>query len=256
MTAVRICNQALIKNNQFETLTEGDLTAPVSKSAILCAELYANCRREILRLAPWTCARKRINLVNAEWAADTDYELDDQIAVDNEVYTCTSAGTSDSTEPAEWTDDAAVTDGTVEWTFGHTLLKAVSGDNLSPYSQAYAVPADFIRQVNVLDSSCNEIQFVFENSILYTDDATPILVYIYDATDPLYWDPLLIEAVVMQLASKLAYPLTGSHENAIAFSKSASAMAQAAVIQTKREVRPGATVSDSWVSGLFPERKA
>jgi hypothetical protein len=54
------------------------------------------------------------------WLASTAYALDDIVVptADNmHTYKCTTAGTSDATEPATWpTDGSTVTDGTVVWT--------------------------------------------------------------------------------------------------------------------------------------------
>ena len=57
----------------------------------------------------------------AEWQANTAYSVGDVVrpvgARNGFVYKCTTAGTSDSTEPT-WsaTEDATITDGTVVWT--------------------------------------------------------------------------------------------------------------------------------------------
>ena len=66
----------------------------------------------------------------ADWVADTVYYEDESIVVPTTFsgyyYKCTSAGTSDSTEPATWATVAGdeTTDGTITWeAVAYNLLK-------------------------------------------------------------------------------------------------------------------------------------
>jgi len=128
-------------------------------------------------------------------------------------------------------------------------------DNETAYQFAMPVPDDYIRMVQVLDSNGKQADASYESGILYTDVETPTLVYIFDNQDTGTWDALLIDAVILQLASTIAYPLTGSHENSVAFSQGSMAMVRSAFTQSKREARQGPRPADAWTQGLFPERK-
>lgn len=258
MTILQICTAALLKNGQHETLATDFLTNPTTKSAELCSVFYDQARKTVLRMQAWTCAKKRTKLYGNIWEADTEYESDDVIIVMNgttpEQYICTTAGTSGSAEPT-WDNAAAVTDGTAEWTFTRQVMQMIPEENETQYLYAMAVPADYIRMVMVLDENGERADANFEFGILYTDTEIPTLVYIMDNQDTATWDPLLTDAIILQLASSLAYPLTGSHENEIAFGQSSAAMVRAAFTQSKREQRQGPRPTDQWTEGLFPARK-
>lgn len=74
------------------------------------------------------------------WAASTAYALADRIFADGKLYQCTTAGTSDATEPAAW-GTTTVTDGTVVWTFlMHVVANAVDASTawatMDPFNEA------------------------------------------------------------------------------------------------------------------------
>lgn len=258
MTAIQIATAALLKNGQHETLAATWETAPATKAAELCSIFYAQARRAILRLQPWTCAKKRAKLYGGTWEASTAYEAGDIITVTRsaipEQYTCSTAGTTGSSAPT-WSASAEVTDGTAKWLYWKAVLKAIPDDNETNFDYMLAIPADYIRSIMVLDENGDIAESSMESGILYTDTELPTLIYVYDNTDPTTWDPLITEAVILQLASSIAYALSGSHENEVAFSQAAMGMVQAAFTQTKREQRQRPMPTDSWISGLFPEVK-
>jgi len=128
-------------------------------------------------------------------------------------------------------------------------------DNETTYQFTMPIPDDYIRMVMVLDEDGQRTDANYESGVVYTDTAIPTLVYIYDNQDTSTWDPLLTDAIILQLASSIAYPLTGSHENEVAFGQASGAMVRAAFTQSKREQRQGPKPRDEWTEGLFPVRK-
>lgn len=197
-SAVDICNKALKKNHQFETISA--LTGNTTKAGKLCEEFYDDARREVLRLAQWTCLIARAPLTEA---------LDD--------------------------DEAPI-------------------DHYTGRLYAFDLPTDFISRIGATDESGNPVDLLIEGNHAFSDYETTIMVYVKNSEDPAEWDNLLAEAVTMQLSSKLAYPLTGSHENEIAFAQAAMALAVQSEKKSRRERRTGPNPSDQWMPGLFPTR--
>ena len=120
---------------------------------------------------------------------------------------------------------------------------------------AWDLPTDYIREIDVVDEAGKPMDYLQEQGHIFTDGGSPILIYVPDATDPTNWDPLLRETVVINLASKIAYPLTSSHEAETSFATIAQAVAGAAGQKSSRERRQGAEFSDEWMPGLFKGRR-
>lgn len=250
MSAIDICNAALVKNHHIEAIPDtADLTNPVGKAQILCARFYDLARRESLRLAPWTCVKKRVILAKDEWEASTEYAIGDKIVSGGAVWECTTAGTS----AAVWAGLAA--DGTVGWTNRYDTLGPLPTENLTGLAYAFALPADYINQIEVQDSSGKIVHFELERQILYSNVAAPVLIYVPDEIDDLMWDDLLKDVIITQLAGKIAYGITGSHENEVAYAQAAMGLAQAATMKTKREARQGAAEGIIWAEGIFEPRR-
>lgn len=70
---------------------------------------------------------------------------------------------------------------------------------------AFALPGDFVR---VLE--CNAYSYSIEGRQILCREGALQLVYIYDNTDESTWDDMLVEAMSLSIAAKLAKPLTGS----------------------------------------------
>ena len=120
---------------------------------------------------------------------------------------------------------------------------------------AFDLPADYVREIDVVDSTGAPVDYLAEQGHIFADTAEPILIYVPDATDPTAWDPLLRETIIINLASKIAYPLTGSHEAETSFASIAQAVSGAASSKSSRERRQGATYPEPWMDGLFPTRR-
>lgn len=251
-TDIEICEKALLKINIEDPLPADALTNPQDKASRACARFYPDARRQVFRLAAWTCITRRLALCKEVWAAASAYSLGDLVVGATGVYECTTAGTSGATEPT-WPTSGTVTDGTVVWTFRYATARALQADNYTGKAYQYAIPLDFMRKVAVTDTSGEPQPFRMERGVLFADSEEIVLVYVYDATDPDEWDPLLEAAVVLMLASSIAYPILGTHENEVAFAQGSRGLAREAELNTLRERRQGPRPSDPWIAGLFPE---
>lgn len=195
-TEIDIINRAILKNHVFNQELESDdgtLEEATGDESILriARQFYPESRKQVFRVAAWTCLMAREKLTEAD------------------------------------------------------------GDNFTGYAFKMALPEDYIRQVEVTDTFGKLIDFTIEGAYLYTDDPGPILTYIPDDENPEHWDPLLAEVVCTQFASAIAYPLTGDHQNEIAFAQAAAQMIYQAVNQTTKERSQGAKMGVEWFPGLF-----
>lgn len=131
------------------------------------------------------------------------------------------------------------------------LVANTTAENLTNRAYAFDPPDDFIRQIDVVDSEGQRVDFLYEAGLFFSDTEAPIIIYVPDATDPAKWDPLLRETIITQLASMIAYPLTGSHENELAFAQVAASLADNADTLSRRERRQGHKLADPWMADLF-----
>lgn len=130
-------------------------------------------------------------------------------------------------------------------------------DNLTGKTYTFDLPADYLRKVGAEDGYGNPIDFLIEGARGYSDTEEPVLVYVFDQTDPTKWDDLLKDAIILMVAMLIAYPLTASHENEEGFIGQATAIAEQAEDESRRERRtpnPN-TKSREWHSGLFSNRR-
>jgi len=253
MTDIGICQRALSKLNVEDILPADALTNPLDKVSRACAAFYADARRQVFRLASWTCITKRLLLCRNTWTALAVHALGDLVIGATGVYLCTTAGTSGASAPT-WPTSGTVADGTVTWTFQYTTARALQANNYTGKLYQFAVPLDFLRKIAVTDASGTDQAFRFEAGVLFSDASEIVLVYVYDSITPDEWDPLLEAAVVLMLASEIAYPITGTHENEVAFAQAARGLAREAELNTLREKRQGPKPSDPWMAELWPER--
>lgn len=95
----------------------------------------------------------------------------------------------------------------------HPWSCAVKRVQLSPlankpaygYDNAFALPGDFVRVIE-----CNAYSYCIEGRAILCRESVLQLRYVYDNTDESSWDGLLVEAMSLSLAAKLAKPITGS----------------------------------------------
>jgi hypothetical protein len=77
------------------------------------------------------------------------------------------------------------------------------------YAYEYQLPTDPYC-LRVLRMDYLDYEFKIEGRKLLTDQGTANILFIFRITDPNQFDKLLIETISGRLASKLAYPLSGS----------------------------------------------
>ncbi len=196
MTEIDVVNLALAKLHYNETITSTDGTLANATSSGQATEMakmyYPRARRQIFRMAAWTCIQRRTRLAATEFS-----------------------------------------------------------ENYTGFAYMAVLPSDYINRVKVVDVYGQEIPAEIEGRSLYVNEQEPVLIYTYDEKDCSKWDDLLIEAVATQLASMLAYPITGTHENEVALAQSAMGMIAQAVTKTNREKHQGQAAPGPWMEGIF-----
>jgi len=87
------------------------------------------------------------------------------------------------------------------------------------YDYYYQLPSDFLRALYVNDVNAldNRDKWKLERDRLLSDDTSIQLVYIYHEEDAEKYDELLVEALSVKLAAKLAAPITGNPSSGAAF---------------------------------------
>jgi hypothetical protein len=200
MQEIDIAKMALNKNHVFDTVTSSDGTIENLQSPGISASVvrtfYDLSRRQVLRMAPWSCILKRVPL-----------------------------------DPA----DASFL--------------------FYGYLGVYSLPGDYLNHYGVFSGVGASLPFLLERGLLYCNEQ-PYLSYVPDEKDPSKWDPLLTSVIVLQLASDIAFPLTGDHKNEVAFAQMGAAVVEEAIRQTKRERMATFGPSAAWAPGLFPEVKS
>lgn len=255
MSVISICNEALAKNHVTDKIPDdADLENPQGKIQEMAALLYPGARRAALRLTVWSCILTRKALSRGTWEAAAEHEVGDTIVAARAVYLCTVAGTSGDTAPG-WTSPGDVVDGSVTWTYQYEVKANLPDENYTGLLYTYAVPVDFLLKDEVFDTNGTKVHALIERGILYADSPDAVLSYNPDELDDEQYDALLYQVVVAQVASAFAFPLTGSHENEVAFAQAAMSIATAAAVLTKKDRRTGPPVPEPWKDGLFEPRR-
>lgn len=97
-------------------------------------------------------------------------------------------------------------------------LSALSDIDLNPYDYAYQLPEDpyCLRVLNLIDlanatyDDLDGTAFEIEGRMLLTDESPVAIKYIRQLTDVADFDSLLVEVLILKLASKIAYPVMES----------------------------------------------
>lgn len=93
------------------------------------------------------------------------------------------------------------------WATKRRSLAALTSD-IDAYEYKYSLPADYMKAQRLLPDGASDdhtgVAFIIENSFLYTNEPTPVLVYTYRQTDTTKWSPSFVNAVEWQLASDTA----------------------------------------------------
>ena len=155
----------------------------------------------------------------------------------------------------EWTLATTITDGTVVWTFQYLALEDLLEEHFTGYDYQYALPADYVNQVEFYDTTGETVDGLIEGRHAFATSDELVLRYIPDEEDVTRWDSLLDVTMVAQLAAMIAYPLSGSHEYEQKFSQEALIVADTAESKTRRERKQGAPAGEEWIPGLFDNRR-
>ena len=115
----------------------------------------------------------------------------------------------------------------------------------------FTLPSDFIREVEVLDSSEIPTEYTIENVLLANTD-TIYLKYIYKLTDTTKYHPMLLEAMVTRLAHLLAMPLTGDKSiKDMMFKEYGITLQMAKEANAFEYVEDKVKKRDSWIKSRF-----
>ncbi len=102
-------------------------------------------------------------------------------------------------------------------------LSALTDTPVFKWSYAFALPSDFIRLMEVEGQDAFDPQqwYDIQGRTLYlnetfseSDGTTVAIEYISRVADPTFFDPLLIEAISIKLAAKIAKTMSGSDSKA------------------------------------------
>jgi hypothetical protein len=96
-------------------------------------------------------------------------------------------------------------------TVRQTLAQDATAPNFG-YSYRYKLPTDplFLGLIKVNETSPGEIPHVIENGWILTDESSLDIKYKCFETDTEKWDPMLQRAIVLRLAERTCYTLTGN----------------------------------------------
>jgi len=92
--------------------------------------------------------------------------------------------------------------------FAHKVatLSESSDTNYTEYSYIYDLPSDYLKIVDLLDSSYYKYDtyYYIDDSHIYLNYTPGIIRYIYDCSDVTLWDNDFTEAYVLYMAAKVA----------------------------------------------------
>lgn len=106
------------------------------------------------------------------------------------------------------------------WNFAgkRLTLSRLSDNPLFGWAFQYQLPEDFLRLLQLNAYSATEALKLYEieGNRLLTNEGVAQVRYVSRVTDPNLFDALFVEALATKIASKLAQPLTGSRQEAVA----------------------------------------
>lgn len=123
-------------------------------------------------------------------------------------------------------------------------LAALAGTPPFGWGYALSLPADFIRVLSV-----SEREYAIESRSVLCNALSVDLKYIFDNQTESTWDDLLVEAMSLQMAAKLAKPITGSStENENKLAELERLLKRARAVDAQEE--PSQTLNDGYFSLL------
>lgn len=85
------------------------------------------------------------------------------------------------------------------------------------YAAAFDLPNDFVRLISIGDDYLDDIRRKYQledGQLLYSDSETEVNIrYVYDVTLVSQFDQLFVDVLAAELALRMAYKITGSHES-------------------------------------------
>lgn len=243
-SSVEICNMALVKVGAelISSLSDNN------KRAILCNLLYDKRRKRLIEGHPWRFARRRkvlerplISVLNANISIANDtltitqsgvFSLGDKIELltdgsigGNPVISGYPEGTDGSygefyVRPSSLTaiklyatEEEAVYDVDLENAIDITsagvnnLRIKYLNKKSTELSQVFAKPSDMLRPIYDEDKTINWVE---ENGFILTNETSLLMKYIADVTDTTQFSANFDEALAVDLAVQLAFPLVQS----------------------------------------------
>jgi hypothetical protein len=91
------------------------------------------------------------------------------------------------------------------------------------YTYQFTLPSDFIKALQVGELGVETERFKIEGRKLLANDNPLLLRYVYRNDNPATWDDALVDAVTLEMAARMAYPITSS--SSLADSKRKDAIA-------------------------------
>lgn len=127
------------------------------------------------------------------------------------VWACITAGTTGTGTPPTTASSGYptdITDGTVHWKY-----VGQPPANMTTHLYQYVIPYDCLRILKIPTAAAalesdQGAQYRREGVCIYTDEPTAWIQYVKLETDPSNWDSLLQEAVVLKIASDIAFDVT------------------------------------------------
>lgn len=232
-TSVDICNRALNEIGARVLISTLGEATPQGKTATL---QYDTMRRQLLRAAPWGFSRKTDLLVVEGTLAANPPSSPYPWQVKN-------------TYPADCLKAHYIlpqpTSQVVEG------VPSVGDQLFAPW----CAPSRNFRYLPAYDPGSTA--FPDAHRVILTNVNPALLIYTVDVTDPLQWDELFTNALVMALANKFVMPLSGNVKLKMSYAQMAQAAITEARVADGNEAVPSTDHVPDWiqargVGGLLP----
>ena len=136
------------------------------------------------------------------------------------------------------------------WRFARAQvnLAASATAPLFDWTNAYPLPADFIRMYNESSDQNDQPNFQVFGPTIFSNDGPPLgIVYIQDVQDPTRFDALFAKLLALELALVLCKPLTQSDELLAQVEAQVKDARAAAWLATSQEASPREWDEDIWL---------
>lgn len=117
------------------------------------------------------------------------------------------------------------------------------------FTNAFPIPADSLRILEIKDSDAFNYQF--ENKNILSDESVLYIRYIYQVTDPNLYDSIFINVVANRLAVELCEPLTQSNTKKQSLLQDYELSLTRARNIDGQENPPASYVEDEWIKARY-----